>query len=295
MIKAFIQGWITAIRSWRIALIVYGIQFLLAMVLGMLVYNNLGAAAGRSLELKKLLYDYDHTVIQDIANVHGDFLGAMQAGLPWMILVWMIFSAFISGGLLFSIVKRVRTRDVFWAGGARFFFPFLKIGLFFLLVIAVLSAAIWVPLASDWQAMVPKFPSEREYVFLLIGVFFLYVLLMLFIFGWATATKFFFIKRVRSEGGKEEMTVWQSIKNGLSWTAKNIGKTEGTLILFTLLQLAVVFLYWTIEGSSGMVSSTLIVVFFLIQQLLIFFRILWRIAAYRGIEFLMNVTVEESK
>ena len=284
MIKAFIQGWITAIRSRRIGLIIYGFQFLLALILGMLVYDSLGAAAGNSLELKKLLYDYDHTVIQDIANVHGDFLGAMQAALPWLILTWLIFSAFISGGILFSIVKRIRTWDIFWAGGAKFFKPFLQIGIFFLLLIAVSSALIWFPLASDWQAMVPKFPSEREYIFLLLGVFALYVLLMLFIFGWATASKLFFIK-------KEEMTVWQSLKNGFSWTLKNIGKVESLLLLFAGFQLLVVGIYWLAEDASGMISPTLIFVFFIIQQLLVLFRIFWRIAVYRGVEFLMNQTI----
>ena len=284
MMKAFFQGWRTAFRSWRIALTVYGFQFLLAMILGMLVYNSLGSSIGNSLELKKLLFDYDHTVIQDIANVHGNFLAAMQGGLPWVVLGWMIFSTFISGGLLFTVVKRMPSWDMFWAGGARFFSSFLKMGVFFLLVTAVLSAAIWIPLVSDWQAMVQKLPSEREYIFVLIGVFILYLLLLLFIFSWATVSKLIFIK-------EEEKTIWQSIKSGLIWASKNFFKTEGLLILFSLVQLIVVFIYWQIEGSSGMVSPTLIFVFFLIQQLLIFFRIMWRIAVYRGLDYLHNASL----
>ncbi len=89
------------------------------------------------------------------------------------------------------------------------------------------------------------------------------------------------------------MTVWQSIKSGIGLLLKNIGKTEGVLILFTLFQALITFLYWKVEGTSGMISPMLIVAFFAVQQLLIFFRILWRIAAYRGIEFLMNKTLTE--
>ena len=250
------------------------------MVLGVLVASELIAPIDNSLELKKLLHGYDHTVISDLKNVHGDFIRILTGGLPWLALIWMIFSVFINGGLLFTIEKREPTWDIFWAGGARYFVPFLQIGLLFLITILLLTVLIWVPLVSNWESIIRSLPSEREYIFILIGVFFLYVLLMLFLFAWSVSSRLFYLKR--------NLSVWKSIKTAFHFVRKNFRSTEGMLIIFALIQLIVVGLYWMIEGASGMTNTILIFVFFLIQQLLIFFRIIWRISTYAAINELIE-------
>ena len=67
MFRAFLQGWKVGLQTVRVGLVVYLLQFLLALTLGMLVYNDLQGSIGNSLELKKLLFDYDHTVITDLS------------------------------------------------------------------------------------------------------------------------------------------------------------------------------------------------------------------------------------
>ena len=71
MRSAFLQGFNTGIRQWRIASIVYFLQLYLALTLGMQVYDVLEASIGHSLEINKLLQQYDHTVITDFLKVHG--------------------------------------------------------------------------------------------------------------------------------------------------------------------------------------------------------------------------------
>ncbi len=250
------------------------------MVLGVLVASELIAPIENSLELKKLLNGYDHTVISDLKNVHGDFMRILTGGLPWLALIWMIFSVFMNGGLLFTIQKKEPTWDIFWAGGAVFFVPFLQIGLFFLIIILLLSVVIWAPLVSNWESIIRSLPSEREYVFILIGVFFLYVLLMLFLFAWSVSSRLFYLKR--------NLSVLESIKTAFHFVRKNFRSIEGMLIVFAFVQLIVVGLYWLLESNLGMISTLLIFVFFLIQQLLIFFRIIWRISTYAAINELIE-------
>lgn len=249
-------------------------------MLGLLLASELIAPIENSLELKKLLYGYDHTVFSDLKNVHGDFIRILTGGLPWLALIWMIFSVFINGGLLFTIEKKEPSWDIFWAGGARYFIPFLQIGLFLLIIILLVSALIWIPLVSNWESIIRSLPSEREYIFILIGVFFLYVLLMLFLFAWSVSSRLFYLKR--------NLSVWNSIKTAFHFVRKNFRSTEGMLILFALIQLIVVGLYWLLESNIGMISTVLIFVFFLIQQLLILFRIIWRISTYAAINELIE-------
>jgi len=261
-------------------LIVYVIQFLLAMPLAVLVASELVAPIKNSLELEKLLSGYDHTVISDLANAHGDFMQILTSGLPWLVLIWMIFSVFMNGGLLFTIEKKEPTWDIFWAGGARYFVSFLQIGLFFLIIIVFLSALIWIPLVANWQEIIQSLPSEREYIFILIGVFFLYILLMLFLFAWSVSCRLFYLKR--------NIRVWKAIKTGFHFVRKNFRSTEAMLLIFALVQLIIVGLNWFLGSNLGMTNTILIFVFFLIQQLLIFFRIIWRISTYAAINELIE-------
>ena len=127
MFRAFLQGWKVGLQTVRVGLVVYLLQFLLALTLGMLVYNDLQGSIGNSLELKKLLFDYDHTVITDLSNKHGGFMKIISGGLPWLVLIWLIFSIFLHGGLFFCIEKKEPTWDIFWAGGARYFLSLIHI------------------------------------------------------------------------------------------------------------------------------------------------------------------------
>ena len=52
-------------RQWRIAAIIYFIQLCLAMTLGMQAHSVLESSIGNSLEINKLLAQYDHTVLTD--------------------------------------------------------------------------------------------------------------------------------------------------------------------------------------------------------------------------------------
>jgi len=198
----------------------------------------------------------------------------------WLALIWMIFSVFINGGLLFTIEKKEPTWDIFWAGGARYFVPFLQIGLFFLIITVTLSVLIWTPLVSNWQEIIGSLPSEREFVFILIGVFFLYVLLMLFLYAWSVSSRIFYLKR--------NISVWKSIKTGFHFVRKNFRSTEAMLLIFALLQLIIVGINWILGSNLGMTSTILIFVFFLLQQLLSFFRIIWRISTFAAINELIE-------
>ena len=71
MSSVFSKAFKTGTSQWRVAAIVYFVQFCLALTLGMEVHNVLGASIGKSLEINKLAAHYDHTVFSDFLKVHG--------------------------------------------------------------------------------------------------------------------------------------------------------------------------------------------------------------------------------
>ena len=62
----------------------------------------------------------------------------------------------------------------------------------------------------------------------------------------------------------------------------------GILLLFCVVLAVVSGLYWFAETRWGMTTPALIVVFFLLQQALVFFRIFWKISLYDRIRSLVD-------
>lgn len=276
MRSAFLQGFNTGLRQWRIAAIVYCLQLCLALTLGMQVYDVLQASIGQSLELDKLLQHYDHTVITDFLKVHGASITPLIGQLRWLLLVWALFSVFIDGGLLYcAAFPGQASARTFWQHAAAFFFPFLKIALFFLLAATIWSAALFLPLAASFQDLLFNSDSEKYAVWLAAAVFMLWLAGLAFIFLWSVLGRLQYLKTGAS--------IASAVRAG--WRVFSRNKLRSALLLaaFTALQLLLTGVYFLIEAFTGMVSPLLILFVFLLQQVFVFFRVQLRQMMYAAI------------
>lgn len=267
--STFLHGFHTGPRQWRIGLIVYILQFCLALTVGMQVYEVLEASIGRSLEIGKLLQQYDHTVLTDFLSVHGASITPLVGQLRWLLPVWMLFSVFINGGMLYcAAFPEKASWRAFWQGGAAYFFPFLKIALCFLAFALVWSAVVWLPVMVNIEPALEKLPSEK-YVFrgvLLIAMIWLTGLAALFV--WSALS--------RLQCLQKSAPVINNLKNGWRAFWNNKMRLLGLLAGFAGLQLLVTVAYWLLELSGGMTSPLTVAAFFGVQQLVVFCRILIR-------------------
>ena len=103
MRNVFQYSFSVGLRQWRIALIVYIFQFCLVLTRGMQVFQVLEASIGHSLEINKLIKNYDHTVLTDFLKVHGASITPLIGQLRWLLLIWLFFSVFINAGLLAAV------------------------------------------------------------------------------------------------------------------------------------------------------------------------------------------------
>ena len=281
MRSIFTKAFSTGMSQWRVAAIVYFVQFCLALTLGMEVHNVLGASIGKSLEINKLLTHYDHTVFSDFLKVHGASITPLIGQLRWLLLIWLLFSVFIDAGLLYGASEPEQVKGVtFWQGGARYFFPFLKISLLMLVLVLLWSALIFVPIGMFLLPALEYFTSEITPVWCVIGLLVLYLTGLVKFFIWSVVSR---LHHIRTGD-----TVWSSLKNGrrIFW------KKKGALLAFTYgffaLQVLLFVVYWWIESMSGMTTPLLIVVFFILQQAFVFFRIQIRQMVYDGIAVLTD-------
>jgi len=271
----------TGLQQWRIATVVYVFQVCLALTLGMQVYHVLEASIGSSLEINKLIQDYDHTVLTDFLKVHGASITPLIGQLRWLLLVYLLFAVFIDAGLLYSAVQPqpVRVRS-FWKGGALYFFPFLKIGLFFIVLFLLWTLIIWVPFAAFFQPSLQYFMSEIFTVWLCLLLLVIWLAGLVLLFLWSVSGRLIHIKT--SAG------LVPCIRQGWQFFRNNKKRLLVLLLVFLLLNGALLATYLLLEAATGMTSPLLIVLFFCLQQAFVFFRIQIRQMLYVGVGMVMR-------
>lgn len=276
MRDAFIAGLKTGLQQWKIAAIVYVIQLCLALTLGMQVFHVLEASIGKSLEINKLIVGYDHTVLTDFLKVHGASITPLIGQLRWLILVYLLFAVFINGGLLYGVATPQPVQGhTFWKGGATYFFPFLKIGLLLLVPLLLWTLVIWLPFGLCLEASLLYFPSEVYTVWLAVGLMIVYGIGLAVLFVWSVLSRFAMIQTGVGIGA--------SLRQGWRLFRGNKRRLLGLLSLFLLLKSALLALYLILEAATGMQSPLLILVFFVVQQVFVFFRIQIRQMVYAGL------------
>ncbi len=278
--NAFFHGFSVGQRQWRVAAIVYFIQLCLAIILGMQVFNVLEASIGNSLEINKLLKNYDHTVISDFLKIHGASITPLIGQLRWLLLVWLFFSVFIDAGLLVSASLNDQSRslseaETFWQGGAIYFFPFLKISLIFLLLAVVWTAVIWLPVATFFEPSLEYFSSEKYSVWVVIFLLFIFLVGLAVLFIWSVLSR---LNKIKTNG-----SLLFCLKNGWQIFRKNKWQFWVLMSSFVVLQLILVAVYWMLDAFGGMKTPLLILAYFIVQQAFIFFRIQIRQMMYAGI------------
>lgn len=276
-----LTGFSIARKQWLVAAMVYFFQSCLTLTLGMQVYSVWESSIGNSLEINKLLSQYDHTVLTDFLKVHGASITPLIGQLRWILLVWILFSVFINAGLLYVVSPLGRQEKhavrAFWEGGARFFFPFLKISLFLLFLLIVWTVLVWFPVALFLESSLQYFPSEKYPVWIVIGLMLLYLLGLAVLFIWSVLSRFAKI-RTRTSAKHSLRIGWHSFiehKTGFL----------GLLLAFLLAQGVLLLIYWLLSSVIGMQTPLAILLTFAIQQIFVFFRIQLRQMMYAGIGY----------
>jgi hypothetical protein len=271
----FLQAFSSGKRQWRIAAIVYAVQLCLVLTLGMQVYEVLKASIGHSLEINKLLLHYDHTVIADFLKVHGASITPLIGQLRWLLLVWLLFSVFLNGGMLVcaTTMEKPSGRD-FWTAGATYFFPFLKISLLFLLFVLLWSVLILLPIALYLEPALEYFSTEQYPIWIVLLLLAGYLKGLAWLYMWSVAAR---LNKIC-----ENNTIFKCLGKGWKTLWKNKWRFGGFMAGFVLIQFLLLVFYWQLEGHTGMVSPLLILVLFVVQQAVVFGRILIRGMMYRG-------------
>lgn len=277
----FEHGYATGWRLWRLATLVYGIQLALAVVWGMQVHSVLDKSIGHSLEISRLLSHYDHTVFADFFKVHGASVTPLIGQMRWLLPVWWLCSVFLQAGLLACAVQPPGLGEGrrFWAEGATWFWPFLRLAAVYLVLAVVWTGVVLAPVLLSLRGWLETLPTECYALGLLLLALLVWMLGLLVLYICSLMSR---LSHLRQPAG-----TLRNLRRGWALYRAQRSKSLALVGVFLFLQAALWGLYWSVEAIWGMTSVGLVAAFFLLQQLLVWSRVLVRLMLYAGLSRLV--------
>jgi hypothetical protein len=274
LIRTFFRG---SLRHLQVAGLVYVIQLGLALTLGMQVYEVLESSIGQSLNLERLLEGYDHTVMTDFLKVHGASITPLIGQLRWLLLVWLLFSVFLNGALLFGAANQeAPTIGSFWQGGSRYFVRFLALAMLNLLLVTIWTAIIWIPTILHLQWALEFFDTEK------VAVWSVIILMLCYLAG--LAAWYVITIAARLEILQKQTTIREAIVSAWRLLRKQWSAFFMLLLFFAVVQLLLLAFYWLMDTYLGMRSGLGIVIMVFTQQGVAYLRILLRAGLFQKVQ-----------
>jgi hypothetical protein len=137
-------------REWRLALLLWAIEAALAMVVVAPLLPFLGERLAHNPVADRLLERFDLVLVSDLAETARPFFAALAPLVAFALASALLLNAFAAGGAIEALRPGDRRplRVRFFAGGARHFGRFLRMGMASIPLAAVtagiVSAPIWV-------------------------------------------------------------------------------------------------------------------------------------------------------
>ncbi len=263
-------------RSWPMILRLYGVNFLLGLMVLFPAYATLKSAAGHSLEFEKLRNGFDFTVFTDFMHTQSQAVGPLLSTGRWLGLIYLLAGLFFSGGIFLQLTNAGGPRpalpfrlDSFLAACVGYVGRFSRLFLIvltFLLIWGLICLVIGVAVGMGFADTL----DERALFFVFLGCFLLFAFpltLVLCAGDYAKALLF------QTDGNRALAAFGQSLR----FVLNNFGTAYGLYLVLLLIGTLCFALYFLAESAvvtNGWIGIGLL---FLFQQALILARIFLRV------------------
>ncbi len=133
------RGWALLLTNWKIVLLVYGMNLLLAFI----AMGPMSIALEKAFEYSPLqeafVSSFDYTLIMDFINQYGNSVELSIEVLSSFVILYLLWSIFYTGGYMAIILNNDKSqiRQQFWSGGAYYFFRFMRLTFYTLAFLGV--------------------------------------------------------------------------------------------------------------------------------------------------------------
>jgi len=267
----FAEGW----KQRKVVLLVYFIQLVIAVPIGIQVYQVIEASIGDSMSLDIIQDGFNRTVVEDFLNFHGASITPLLGTFRYVVPMFLVLSIFLHAGMLGNVIKSQRRIADFFKSGVKHFKHFLIFDLIFFLLFILWTIIVWIPFLIWMGNPLEDLSSERVLVIgiAIAGSIYLVGLSLLWILTY----------NMKISDIRDKISWIKSVKRGWGLWKKSISSQWIVFIIYALLHLLAIVFYMAITDPIGAGSMWLIVFVMLLQQMFSLFRIGLRIALFKSL------------
>ena len=249
----------------------YGITLVLGLLVALPFYNTLKAEDQNSLAFMNLLEGFDYTVYSDFMHRSERTITPLLSVGRWLGSLYVFLSLFFAGGIFlrFSQPYNAFSSGVFWQGCAHYVGRFLRLfGVTLLFVL--IGAGLWLVIGTLVSIAVDDSFTERGLFWIGAGFFALFALtatLFLCIGDYAKVLMF----------REDEHSAFRAFGQAGRLVLQNLPRTYGLYWLTILIGSGLFGIYFLLDDLILMNGWLTILVMFIIQQLLIFARVMLKV------------------
>ena len=266
--QAYLQGWKIVLQNKRMWAILFGFNFLLALIGTVPVSGYLQQSLGQSLAASKLLEGFNYTLVSDLLNQYGEGIALIMDQSQMLLLAFFLLSVFLMGGIL-VVFKHKTEFDFarFWNGCFYYFWRLLRLTIYFLLIQGFILFIFGFIFLKATNGLFPfALESDKQVIvaFQWLAPFYLFIACMFFMIQ--DYAKIHIVEADRFLLTKPLLEVFRIV-------FKNFGRFALLYILNILTLLVFAGIYW---GLSQIVEHYLLLVF-IAGQLFILARIVLKL------------------
>ncbi len=273
--QAFLKGFSTVLNSKRIWFFQYAMNLLFALFIAYPLSKLLSKVAGNSLTIDQAIGNFNYTIINDFLQNYGLGIEAIKSQSVIVFIIYFCLLVFFNAGII-HVAQRFpgayKFRD-FLAGGAEYFWRFLRLSIYFLIIYLLLIFLAFKIVTIEGLS---PFKLENELGLISRARIVIVILLILFFILNAISDIIkVFITRSR------DTYITRSIVMGMSFFKKHFLKFVSLALLQLGLLLLITGSYLIFRKFSNGSPNWFFLVF-LIGQFFIMFRIglrIWRLSS----------------
>jgi hypothetical protein len=272
ILTSYTTGFKSAFNTKKLVTTIYVITFLMALMLAIPFRNTIQKEAGNSMAFSTLLKGFDYTVYQDFMNHSGDAIRPYIATAFWLAIFYLLFTIFFEGGIL-TVLKRKEdkfTLRFFWEASAKYFSRFFRLALYMLITQAIIAVIIFIILAQILSSVYNSAPNEISIFYTFVAGVVTYLLIFIFLLIVSDYAKVMLVEN-------EEYRPFRTILRSFGFSFKHFLSTYFLYLLLLVVPILLYIIYFKLESAIGMTSGFNILVIFIMQQLLIWSRVLTKI------------------
>lgn len=159
--QAYTNAWRSLFSNWKVLPLIYAGNLLIAFIAMGPLSNVVKKAIEKTTYHDGFSSGFDYTLLMDILNNYGVGVNVSMTLLVSMAIPVFLWAVFCSGGITGLIHKATPSSSFsdFWQGGAKYFFRYLRLGIY---VLGILSALLFLLLTFFFSDGMHVFALESE-------------------------------------------------------------------------------------------------------------------------------------